>query len=193
MKRDYMRNIFTLGLIKKKIIIVLIITVTAISLSISIIHDYERELQSIEIYLKDGRLIESENYWENGNFISYEKYGVIIKINKNIVKEIKSLDPKETSNKISLKGSLLKEKKKKYNSYLSIIITEDNRTIRADKTWFNDYNIGYTKGGIKYYIEEDNINQFIRTKMSLTKIVSILKIWFNHIKNSIKFKLNNYF
>ena len=188
-----MRNIFTLGFIKKKIIIVSIISVTAISLSISIIHDYEGELQSNEIYLKDGRIIEAENYWENGNVISYEKYGVIIKINKNIVKEVRTLDSKKTSNKIFLKGSLLKEKKKKYNSYLSIIITEDNRTIRADKTWFNDYNIGYTKGDIKYYIEEDNINQFIRTKMSLTKMVSILNIWFIHIKNSIKFKLNNYF
>jgi len=188
-----MRNIFTLGLIKKKITIVSIIIVATISLSFSLIHNYENDFQSNEIYLKDGRIINTENYWEDGNIISYEKYGAIIKINKNKIQNIRNIDSKEVSNKILLKGTLLKEKKKKYSSYLSIIITKDNRTIRADKTWFNDYNIGYTNGDIKYYIEEDDINQFIRTKMSLTKMISILKIWFIHIKNSLKFKLNIYF
>jgi hypothetical protein len=188
-----MRKIFTFGLIKKKITIVSIIIVATISLSFSLINNYEKEIQSNEIYLKDGRIINTENYWEDGNIISYEKYGAIIKINQNKIHKIRHLDPKENSNKILLNRTLLKEKKKKYNSYLSIIITKDNRTIRADKTWFNDYNIGYSKGDIKYYIEEDDINQFIRTKMSLTKMISILKIWFIHIRNSFVFKLNSYF
>ena len=45
-----------------------------------------------EIHLKDGRVIEVESCWEKSDQVKYEKYGAIVGIDIEIVKEIKYVE-----------------------------------------------------------------------------------------------------
>jgi hypothetical protein len=43
-----------------------------------------------EIHLKDGRIVEVKSYWEEDQFICYQKFGAVIKLPRSKVKEIKT-------------------------------------------------------------------------------------------------------
>jgi hypothetical protein len=41
-----------------------------------------------EIHMKDGRIIKSKTIWEEDELVNYEKFGTVIGIKKDLVKEI---------------------------------------------------------------------------------------------------------
>jgi len=140
---------------------VIIMIVTAI---------FSQKTYSDEIHLKNGRIIEAEHCWEDGNTVKYQKYGAEVKIDKKNVKKIVYRTGKEAADRTLAKQNKLKEMEGKYTTSGGIIMLKDGETIQVDKTWVEDGNIGYFANNKTLYIEEHKVDQIIKSNMSISKV-----------------------
>jgi len=101
--------------------------------------------QVYQIILKDGAIIETKTYWEEGDKILYQKYGGTISIRKNEVVEVKKL---RNRNEPRDRGSVVTK-----------IPSASKQPAITHKLGPNEY---MTKGGYVASVSKENLSRAIK-------------------------------
>jgi hypothetical protein len=82
-------------------------------LILSLYFSSTKSLKAVEIHLVDGRVLTAESYWEENDFIKYERNGGMVSIDKKKVLRIES----PTNDKVAEEGNVYRKARKIYNDW----------------------------------------------------------------------------
>jgi len=123
-----------------------------------------------EIHLKNGRVIDTDSYWEENDRIAYEMFGATIYIDKSKIKKIVT----ENENEVSQKKSHMREKQKKlfqkYNTNGGAVILKNGDFFVAKRTWYQDGVIYCETEKGSLYFKPEEISQIGSTSTNSTLV-----------------------